>query len=127
MAPRYYYVYLDRVGGKSRVAAALHLEDRKGNLIIRLPEAEGSGEYQGILLYHQGRTQVPIRLGYFNHQAEGNKLEWGFDPGDVAGTGLSLEEFGDIQILKSGRVCYQGRIGTKERAWQVSQSHKLPV
>lgn len=128
MSQRYFVVFLESyVNGRDRGIATLTGDKRLGILDIWVPSLVEPEKCQGVLVYHQGRARVPIKTGHFISEEKGFRLLWEFKPGDVAGTGLSIYEFGEIlvtqEVSNRNAVSYQGRLVTRKRAWQTA-SHK---
>lgn len=94
------------------------------------------GSLWGWLLYHQGGTRAAIKLGLLEPVKGQKWLEWEFNPLDVEGTGLPIEEFSEFLVtehegkllISQTRVLLKGRIGAQRQAWQASEArNKLPV
>lgn len=107
----------------------IQCQGAKGRLKISLQGYHTAGSLWTWLLYHQGGTRAAIKLGFLEPSKGEKSLEWEFNPLDVEGTGLPIEEFSEFlvteqegtQLIDQTRVLLKGRIGAQRQAWQASE------
>ncbi|MCX7923753.1 MAG: hypothetical protein N3B21_17350 [Clostridia bacterium] len=82
--------------------AKIEVKDGKGKLhatVQNLKEVEGQTCYKLYILKHEEKKTYPVVIGEITMQKNRGELEWEFEPGNVASTGIPIDQFNIVAVL----------------------------